>query len=233
MARKRVVGAWVIVMRVFPAAILRDAGGGGTNANSRTKRSMRAAIKLFEEGEYVAAYLRPVRGRAILRSRRAGAGVAVDQVLARAVKYAQEGRVSRAVQALEAAQLAPATTAMLQELIALHPAAFTPRDCVRREEVKRKIAAVRKRKEWKKLDFKIFRKATMSMPRAATTWATTGLIRAVARTRLGLHKLHWMAEQLINAQPPKETWPLFFDGNMMGLDKLCSRPSRPWTSTIT
>ena len=40
MARKRVVGAWVIVMRVFPAAILRDAGGGGTNANSRTKRSM-------------------------------------------------------------------------------------------------------------------------------------------------------------------------------------------------
>ena len=144
----------------------------------------------------------------------------MDQVLARAVKYAQEGRVSRAVQALEAAQLAPATTAMLQELIALHPAAFTPRDCVRREEVKRKIAAVRKRKEWKKLDFKIFRKATMSMPRAATTWATTGLIRAVARTRLGLHKLHWMAEQLINAQPPKETWPLFFDGKMMGLDKL-------------
>ena len=25
-----------------------------------------------------------------------------------------------------------------------------------------------------------------------------------------LHKLHWMAEQLINAQPPKETWPLFW-----------------------
>jgi hypothetical protein len=29
-----------------------------------------------------------------------------------------------------------------------------------------------------------------------------------------------MAEQLINAQPPKETWPLFFDGKMMGLHKL-------------
>ena len=47
----------------------------------------------------------------------------------------------------------------LQELIALHPVAFTPRDCVRREEVKKKIAAVRKRKEWKKLDFKIFRQS--------------------------------------------------------------------------
>ena len=47
-----------------------------------------------------------------------------------AIKYAQEGRVSRAVQALEAAELAPATAATLKDLVALHPAAFTPRDCI-------------------------------------------------------------------------------------------------------
>lgn len=53
------------------------------------------------------------------------------------------------------------------------------------------------------------------MPRAATTWATTGLVRAVARARAGVKKLHWLAEQLINVQPPRETWPLFHDGKMM------------------
>jgi hypothetical protein len=46
-----------------------------------------------------------------------------------AIKYAQEGRVSRAVQALEAAELAPATAATLKDLVALHPAAL-PRDCI-------------------------------------------------------------------------------------------------------
>jgi hypothetical protein len=29
-----------------------------------------------------------------------------------------------------------------------------------------------------------------------------------------------MQVEVINAQPPKATWPLFHDGKMMGLDKL-------------
>ena len=76
---------------------------------------MRTALKLWDKGDYVAAYmyLRPTRDRAVKRSRRAGGGVSVNQVLARAIRYAQEGRVSRALQALEAAEMAPPTMATL------------------------------------------------------------------------------------------------------------------------
>ena len=120
-------------------------------------------------------YLRPTRDRAVKRSRRAGGGVATDQVLARAIWYAQEGRVSRALQALEAAELAPPTEATLQELIALHPPQFVPTDCPRRAAVDEGVAAAWRKHGWKKLDFKKFKEAAISMPRAATTWMTTGM----------------------------------------------------------
>ena len=71
-----------------------------------------------------------------------------------------------------------------------------------------------------RVPYTMFRKSTMSMPRAATTWGTTGLIRAVARTRVGVRKLHWIAGQLINATPPKETWPLFHDGKMKAVNRV-------------
>ena len=49
-------GAWVIVLRIFPAAILRDYGGGGVHG--RTPRELRRALKLWDKGDYVTAYLR-------------------------------------------------------------------------------------------------------------------------------------------------------------------------------
>ena len=58
LARHHETGAWVIVLRIFPAAILRDYGGGGKSDN-RTVRQMRSALKLWDKGDYVTAYLRP------------------------------------------------------------------------------------------------------------------------------------------------------------------------------
>eukprot|EP01044_Picomonas_judraskeda_P000290 COSAG03_NODE_11_length_23018_cov_29.686461_23_plen_128_part_00 len=58
------------------------------------------------------------------------------------------------------------------------------------------------------------------MPRAATTWVTTGMLRAMARQKEGLKRMHWLAEMIINAAPPRATWPLFHEGKLMGLDKL-------------
>ena len=60
----------------------------------------------------------------------------------------------------------------------------------------------------------------MTMPRAATTWVTTGMLRAMARQKEGLKRMHWLAEMIINAAPPRATWPLFHEGKLMGLDKL-------------
>ena len=77
--------------------------------------------------------------------------------------------------ALEAAELAPPTEATLQELIALHPPQFVPTDCPHRAAVDEGVAAARRKHGWKQLDFKKFKEAAISMPRAATTWMTTGM----------------------------------------------------------
>ena len=121
------------------------------------------------------AYLRPTRDRAVKRSRRAGGGVSVNQVLARAIRYAQEGRVSRALQALEAAEMAPPTMATLQELIALHPPQFVPTECPRRAAVDEGVAAARRKHGWKKLDYKKFKEECASFTSEAilTTTGTT------------------------------------------------------------
>jgi hypothetical protein len=167
LAKRREVGAWVIVLRVFPAAILRDYGGTGSDENSsRTMREMKAAIKLWNRGDYMGAYLRPTRDRARRRSRRAGGTTGVDQVVARAIRYAQEGRISRALQALEAAQLAPATDTTLRDIIALHPPRFVPTECPRRAAVTQQVAAARRTHGWKKLQWKHFHKAMQTMPRS-------------------------------------------------------------------
>ena len=111
--------------------------------------------------------------------------------------------MSRAVQALEAAELAPASRATLEDLIALHPPRFVPLECERRLQLKQDIERARAKHGWKKLDFKVFRKAAMTMPRAATTWVTTGMLRAMARQKEGLKRMHWLAEMIINAAPPR------------------------------
>ena len=125
--------------------------------------------------------------------------------------------MSRALQALEAAELAPPTEATLQELIALHPPQFVPTDCPRQAAVDEGVAAAWRKHGWKKLDFKKFKEAAISMPRAATTWVTTGMLRALARVKVGLGKMHWMAEQILNATAPRDVWPLLHEGKLVGL----------------
>ena len=100
--------------------------------------------------------------------------------------------------------MAPPTMATLRDLIALHPPRFVPTDCPRREEVKAGVEAARRKHGWKKLPFEKFKEAAISLPRSATTWTTTGMLRALARVKVGLGKMHWMAEQILNATAPRE-----------------------------
>ena len=167
-------------------------------------REMKAAIKLWNRGDYMGAYLRPTRDRARRRSRRAGGTTGVDQVVARAIRYAQEGRISKALHALEAAQLAPATDRTLRDIIALHPPRFVPTECPRRAAVTQQVAAARRTHGWKKLQWKHFHKAMQTMPRSAATWTPTGMLRHMARTKVGLTGMHWVMEQIINAAAPRD-----------------------------
>ena len=61
--------------------------------------------------------------------------------------------MSRAVQALEAAELAPASRATLEDLIALHPPRFVPLECERRLQLKQDIERARAKRGWKKLSW--------------------------------------------------------------------------------
>ena len=45
-------------------------------------------------------------------------------------------------------------------------------------------------------------------------------LRALARVKVGLGKMHWMAEQILNATAPRDVWPLLHEGKLVGLDKL-------------
>ena len=56
---------------------------------------------------------------------------------------------------LEAAELAPASRATLEDLIALHPPRFVPLNCERRLQLKKDIERARAKHGWKKLDFKV------------------------------------------------------------------------------
>ena len=62
------VGAWVILLRIFPMALLRQFGGGGRAAERRMKKQ----IDTWDSGGYIAAAFMPIRARVVRRSRRAG-----------------------------------------------------------------------------------------------------------------------------------------------------------------
>ena len=46
-------------------------------------------------------------------------------------------------------------------------------------------------------------------------------LRALARVKVGLGKMHWMAEQILNATAPRDVWPLLHEGKLVVLLVRC------------
>ena len=61
--------------------------------------------------------------------------------------------------------------------------------------------------------------AIAGCPKSATTWATAGLYKAVAKTAEGIRLLVWLFEVIANAEVPQEVVPLLFDSKRMALKK--------------
>ena len=59
------VGAWVVLLRIFPMTLLRQFGGGGKRGARRLNRQP----NLWDTGCYTAAAALPARPRAVRRSR--------------------------------------------------------------------------------------------------------------------------------------------------------------------
>ena len=94
------VGAWVVLLRIFPMALLRDFGGGGRAAEGRLRRQ----LEKWDSGDYLDAAFMPSRPRAVRRSRRAGAQSdeqLIRQIHKQVTDKGQQGLLSRARQALE------------------------------------------------------------------------------------------------------------------------------------
>ena len=125
------LGAWAIALRVFHPAVLRNTGGGGKEG----ARRVRAALRLWHEGRYDICYDRPLRERVLQKASKVSSERKVNKQIQRAIYYMRQGRVSRAVQALEAADVMPGTEVTLAELRKLCPPAFVPQDCLRRAAI--------------------------------------------------------------------------------------------------
>ena len=115
----------------------------------------------------------------------------------------RQGRVSRAIQALEAAEVLPGTAATLAELRKLCPPAFVPADCIRRAKLQRRIEERVSTGPEYKFNEKLFDKAAASLPISSTTWGTASLIKSTALTRDGVNALRWMATEIANARVPE------------------------------
>ena len=120
--------------------------------------------------------------------------------------------------AFTAAPAAGGNSETLAKLRKLSPDRFVPLRCPRRarnaERVQKVSAAARVKFEEEHLV-----PAVYSMPRSATTWATTALMKAVIRTREGIKQLTWLLEQIANANVPAEIRPLLFDSKRVALEK--------------
>ena len=52
--------------------------------------------------------------------------------------------------------------------------------------------------------------AVFSMPKSATTWATTGMMKEVIRTKEGVKQMTFLLGLIANAEVPPEVRPLLF-----------------------
>ena len=180
---------------------------------------MRAALRRWNEGRYDECYERPLRERVLQRESKASPEKKMNKQFQRAIHYMKQGRVSRAIQALEAAEVMPGTEATLDELRRLCPPAFVPAACLRRAALKDRIAERVATGQEYTFQEEAFNKAAASMPISSTTWGTASLIKSTAITRDGVNALRWWATEIANARVPQEVKPLLLDAQIIALSK--------------
>jgi hypothetical protein len=133
-------------------------------------------------------------------------------------KYGRQGKISRMCAAFIAAMAAPGDERTLTELKQLAPLLFVPAGCPRRARIVERVAEISRTSQ---VTFKEQHlvPALSSMPKSATTWATTGLMKCVIRTKDGVRQLTWLLEAMANANVPDEVRCLNFDSKCAALEK--------------
>ena len=211
-SNKRVVGAWVVLLRVFPLSLGRDQGGGGDVGARRA----RAIGRVWDEGDYSAAMAKARSKKAVRREGKSAPSIA--KLFKRVTKYGRQGKISRMCAAFTAAMAAPGDERTLTELKQLAPSLFVPAGCPRRARIAERVAEISRSS---RITFKEQHlvPALSSMPKSATTWATAGLMKCVIRTKDGVRQLTWLLETMANAQVPDEVRCLIFDSKRAALEK--------------
>ena len=218
------VGAWVVLLRIFPMALLRQFGGGGKRGARRLNRQ----LNLWDTGCYTTAAALPARPRAVRRSRQtAGAEVdedgrerdALRRIHRQVTAKGRMGQLSRSRQALESHGLAPATEETLQHQRALHPKALVPPTCERHARLRERLDEAKKRHGRIELSEESVYHAVSTMPVSTSTWTPVTFLRAVVKSQAGLRSLQWLLQAIRNGDVPDEIRPLVLDGHLIGLAK--------------
>ena len=93
-----------------------------------------------------------------------------------------------------------------------------PDGCPRRQRLRERLDELDDRPALK-LNAQKFKRAVRTLPKSATSWGNTHLLRCVAATRDGLELLQWVTERILNRQVPLLLRPLLFGGKLIGLQK--------------
>ena len=136
---ERLIGAWVVILRLFHPVVLNDKCGGGRSG----AKKVLGKLKDWDEGDYAGSYMR-AREQSMTLKQKVEWAVGdvtggVYKVLKQCVKFMTQARISRAMQRLEAPAVCAGTTQVADELEVLHPEEFVPAGCVRRTRLKEAI----------------------------------------------------------------------------------------------
>jgi hypothetical protein len=134
-SEKRLIGCWVIVLRLFHPAILPNLGEG---RDSRA-RKVSQRLSAWHEGNYTECFLTPLQQYTIPEAKPKSSKQEGDAQKRRATQKFVLGQISRQVQAVEAGGVMPGTQEVQDEIVNLNPQVLVPLDCPRRERLQKKI----------------------------------------------------------------------------------------------
>jgi hypothetical protein len=211
-SNKRVVGAWVVLLRVFPLSLGHDQGGGGDTGAWWA----RAIGRVWDEGDYSVAMAKARSKKVVWWDGKSAPSIA--KLFKRVTKYGRQGKISRMCVAFTTTMAAPGDERTLIELKQLAPSLFVPVACPRRAPIVERVTEI-SHTPWVTFKEQHLVPALSFIPKSATTWATAGLMKCVIRTKDGVRQLTWLLETMANANVPDEVRCLIFDSKRATLEK--------------
>ena len=211
-AERRLVGAWVVVLKVFQPAVLRREKSGDANTERILKR-----IRLWDTGDYKLGFeLGPEKPPP-----KYDPSENEEAKFRRAHAAGVQARLSRGLAVFVSPPVAAPDAASLRAMHKLNPPVFVPAECERVKQVHMRTAAIKaQQRAAPPLVIGELRKAAKAMPLAASTWTTAGLIRMMAKGgSQAVNLLRWVCEEIVMGRVPPEVVPLLNDSKLIGLSK--------------